>query len=643
MKRKEHLLDNWKFAYGQEKSCLEHGKKVGAIHTWNVDENLEDSWGTGWYEHELDVPKEWKNKRIWIRFSAVYHDAVVFLNEKEIGSHKNSGYTPFTLELTDAVSFSKKNILRVKANSAFSDQILPCNRSFDWANDGGMIRPAYLYTTGKSKIEELAVTAHPIITEYGGRQDGGKAEFGFTVKLTGEETERKKMEWQLDSIQAGGESCIAAGQIENVQQTAVLTERILPETRYWHFDRTNLYRLSLKLEEGETVLDEVEETFGFREFLAKKSSFFLNGEKVRLCGTEWMPGSDPAYGMAEPKEQLEKMLMCLKESNCVFTRFHWQQDEAVFDWCDRHGMLVQEEIPFWGRDPETAGEQQWNVFQEQMTEMMRAHRNHPCIIAWGVGNELDGQSEITNTYIQKAAAFTHEADKDRTANYVSNSFYGDCEMDGTSYGDIKMINEYTKTWMPDDDAFEVVGKMVRQAPEKPLVISEYGLCEPAFPGGDARRDSLFLEKMEVYRKYPQVAGTINFCLNDYRTQIGEEGEGKLRRRVHGSTDLCGNPKPSYFTVQRECAPFLVHWEEEGCRISCRADLPCYSMRGYQICLTKEDGTKQMKKIDRLDPGEEIFFAIEQIQSIAVYRENGDFAGTYSIRSNFSKQISNWKD
>ena len=67
------------------------------------------------------------------------------------------------------------------------------------------------------------------------------------------------------------------------------------------------------------------------------------------------------------------------------------------------------------------------------------------------------------------------------------------------------------------------------------------------------------------------------------------------------------------------------------------------MRGYQIYLTKEDGTKRMKKIERLDPGEEIFFAIEQIQSIAVYRENGDFVGTYNVRSNFSKQISNWRD
>lgn len=43
------------------------------------------------------------------------------------------------------------------------------------------------------------------------------------------------------------------------------------------------------------------------------------------------------------------MLLCLKESNSILTRFHWQQDDWVYDWCDRHGMLVQEEVPFWGQ------------------------------------------------------------------------------------------------------------------------------------------------------------------------------------------------------------------------------------------------------------------------------------------------------
>lgn len=39
--------------------------------------------------------------------------------------------------------------------------------------------------------------------------------------------------------------------------------------------------------------------------------------------------------------------------------------------------------------------------------------------------------------------------------------------------------------------------------------------------------------------------------------MGEEGEGRLRRRVHGSADIYGNPKPSYETVKNECAPLYI--------------------------------------------------------------------------------------
>ena len=181
-----------------------------------------------------------------------------------------------------------------------------------------------------------------------------------------------------------GKECIAAGK-------AQIPGRVLPSVNYWHFDSPCLYTLKMVLKRGEEILDRETVVFGFRELRVQGRELYLNGESVKLPGTEWMPGSDPAFGMAEPKEQLEKMLLILKESNSVLTRFHWQQDDRVFDWCDRHGMLVQEEVPFWGMRPPRAGKRQWEVFKEQMNEMVAFHRNHPSIIAWGVGNELDGQ------------------------------------------------------------------------------------------------------------------------------------------------------------------------------------------------------------------------------------------------------------
>jgi beta-glucuronidase len=79
----------------------------------------------------------------------------------------------------------------------------------------------------------------------------------------------------------------------------------------------------------------------------------------------------------------------------------------------------------------------------------------------------------------------------------------------------------------------------------PLLVSEFGLCEPAFKGGDEERSRILKERLAMYAEIPNICGYMWFSLNDYRTHCGEEGEDKLRRRIHGSTDLYGNEKPSY--------------------------------------------------------------------------------------------------
>lgn len=99
-------------------------------------------------------------------------------------------------------------------------------------------------------------------------------------------------------------------------------------------------------------IDCVDVTVGFRSLTVRNGQFVLNGETVELVGTEWMPGSDPRIGNAETKEDIARWLTLLKGCNCIFTRVHWQQDDAFFDWCDRHGMLVQEEVPLWGQPKE---------------------------------------------------------------------------------------------------------------------------------------------------------------------------------------------------------------------------------------------------------------------------------------------------
>lgn len=572
---------------------------------------------------EVEVPEEWLSVCVRLYFHSVYHDAKIYVNGELAGEHKNSGYTPFTVNISEYIK-EGKNIITVEADNRFSPDMLPVNRSFDWANDGGIIRPVELWVTGKQYIKELTITAKPVIVTKEERQDRGLGIFGIEAVVDQpEKMENLQLEWQLAKGCDGEKEIVKEGMVQ-VGATNISTENmILDDIEYWHFDAPTLYTVKVSLKKDGELLDQKEKVVGFRDFHIQGRRFFMNGEPVRVCGTEWMPGSDPMYGMAETKEQLEKMLRCLKGTNCVFTRFHWQQDDWVFDWCDRHGMMIQEEVPFWGSEPQKAGEQQLRIFKQQIGEMIKAHKHHPSIIAWGVGNELDGQCDETIQYIKDAIAYAHVLDPNRPASYVTNRVYENPAKDGTTDGDFMMINDYIGTWHGDLDQYAEWNKVVKMNPDKPMVPSEFGLCEPAFSGGDARRNEIFLEKMTCYRKYPNIAGTIYFCLNDYRTQMGEEGEGKFCQRVHGSTDLCGNPKPSYYTVSEECAPVILEKEGSQIKITCRNNLPSYTVQGYSLLVLDKENKKEIR-IPKLLPGMSWTTILEKGDvTVQIVRPNGE--------------------
>lgn len=260
-----------------------------------------------------------------------------------------------------------------------------------------------------------------------------------------------------------------------------------------------------------------------------------------------MPGSHPDYGMAEPLEHSIKRLRQLKDAGCVFTRFHWQQDDSLYDWCDENGLLVQEEIPYWGY-PKEPTPLQLEIAKQHADEMLRFHFNHPSIVCWGVGNELGGDKPATIAYVRDMVRYFKERDNRRLVNFVSNTLSrveNADKDDATLYGDIVMWNEYLGLWEPSEDIVNHILRTCRKAAGKPLVVSEFGLCEPRFQGGDPKRCRILEERITLYEKIPNICGYVWFSLNDYRTHMGEEGEDNLRRRVHGSTDLYGNEKPSY--------------------------------------------------------------------------------------------------
>ncbi len=664
--------EGWKFSLDPENIGIKQGwqitgfeqnqnktvKNVMLPHTFNVDSESEEYRGVYWYEYTFTVPNELVNKRVWFDFHGIYRDVQFWVNGKSAGSHNGAGFTSFKLDVTDFIK-SGTNKLIIRGTNEYSPQALPWDRQFDWADDGGIIRPVYLNVCEKNGIravrihqnvmieqtENVRVHQAPVMIE-------AEVSMWGNMNKTGELCDSNKETsdsfiWKYELYEGASEkkgNAVCTGEAPFDSKFSF----VINEAKLWHFDHPHLYTLcihQIRVADGQEM-DCVESTIGFRSLIAHDGQFVLNGENVQLVGTEWMPGSDPRIGNAETKEDIARWLTILKGCNCIFTRVHWQQDDAFFDWCDRNGMVVQEEVPLWGQPKEPVTHEEV-LAKAQIDEMLEAHFNHPSIIAWGVGNELDGQSTITAQYVKNMKSYILKQDHNRLMSYVSNTIWN-TPQDATALGDIIMANDYIGTWHGNKDTREEITRFWDAHRETPMVISEFGLCEPAFAGGDPRREQIFLEKMKIYRELG-INGIIWFCLNDYRTQMGEEGEGRLRRRVHGSADMYGNPKPSYETVKRECAPLYISSikavntdDNSDERISGveivianKNALPCYEAKGYHLAGFDGAGCLiSYTTLEPLKPGEtqKIFLADDQSQlaRIAIQRPNGAESISYFI-------------
>lgn len=514
------------------------GECVTIPHTWNVQPGMEDYAGTAWYSTEFEV--ETPAGKTVLYFHGAYRDCTVYVNGSVACIHSGSGYTPFEADVSHLV-VAGKNLLTVSCSNAYSDEALPHREDFDWANDGGLIRPVELLQYDAGEAEHICIES--IVTEFlpGGLADAWvNCKFDFSVSAPAQydvcvrEYKSKKVVFERSGCSG--------------------REIVFPlcGVTLWNTEDPFLYELELR-----TPASVQTRRFGVRKLEARGKKIYLNNKPIRLLAVEWMPGSNPAFGMAEPESELAKNLAMLKDLKCNFTRFHWQQDDFVYDWCDEHGLMVQEEIPYWG-SPKAAGRVQFDVAERQADEMLRYHFNHPSIVCWGVGNELGGWEKETCLYVRHMVSYFKLRDSMRLVNYVSNTVGWKSPhllhpgREATTYGDICMWNEYLGTWysVPKRGYDKVFRRVLKYCGDKPVVITEFGLCEPAHKGGDTRRIEIYREKLEYYQKY-DLAGWVYFCLNDYRTHIGETGEGRFKQRIHGSVDLCGAKKPSYAFIQAQ--------------------------------------------------------------------------------------------
>ncbi len=314
---------------------------VTVPHTWQITPDWADYMGVAWYRRSFFAAGEWANGAVRVEFEAVFHSATVWVNGEPLGKHLGKGYTAFTLDITRTLHYGEANIIAVKVDNAFNEAMLPRGGSSDWANDGGIYRPVSLLVTPKAFIERVDVDALPDIA-----QKKATLEITVVVQNLGNSALQGTIGYRVVEEDTGQivfqqNQASAVDVKPGASWTAALPAATLESPKLWHFDHPHLYRLETELDSDGRKNHASAVTFGVRSIEVSNRGFYLNGQRVFLMGVERMGGSHPDYGAAEPAQLLIHDHNDLKEPNTVFTRVHWQQDQRVLDYCDRHGILIQ--------------------------------------------------------------------------------------------------------------------------------------------------------------------------------------------------------------------------------------------------------------------------------------------------------------
>lgn len=375
--------------------------------------------GVGTYTKILDIPKELSDKRILVEFDGVYMNATVELNGHVVTRH-HYGYTPFHADLTPYVKIGKPNRLSVIVNNAAQ----PNSR---WYTGSGIYRHVDLLYAPKVHIAPWGIYA------YTSHIVNGTAFVIVETTVENHTADIKdlwvdiKIEKECDGTEAGTGRIkvhVPAGE-KSVGRVMVAVEN----ADVWDIDSPNLYKITARLTDKETVIDSDSTIFGIRTIsVDTKNGFMLNGRTVKLKGG-CVHHDNGILGAASFKDSEYRKMKVHKDNGYNAIRCaHNPPSRDMLDACDRLGLLVIDEaFDVWTMEKNVHDYSQY--FKEDWKADMKAFilrdRNHPCIIMWSTGNEVPERGGLSDGYqwAARLAAYVRELDSTRFVTNAICSFF----------------------------------------------------------------------------------------------------------------------------------------------------------------------------------------------------------------------------
>lgn len=484
--------------------------------------------GIGWYRYQLTPKDEWKGKRIVLDFQGIMLVGDVYLNGKRIGG-TDYGYLGFDIDLSKLLKWGEANEITVKA-----DTRNPNNSR--WFTGAGLYRDVNLIITDKN----LFFPRHPLfIRTQDNKEVKIKAEIINQQKLAKGQG-KAVIPVEVRILDADGK--VVAQQKNNIDFNAKWRDReyelpaiSLENTQLWSPDTPYLYTAEVTLYDNEgNIADQIKEPFGVRTIeMNPEKGLLVNGKKVLLKGYA-NHHTLGALGAAAYPRAIEKRLKLMKEFGMNHIRTsHNPYSEDFLKLCDKYGILVVDELYDKWLTQYAGGRVEWeSLWQKDIPEWVKRDRNHPSVILWSLGNELQQYSNlpfndwgVTAYKLQKE--LLHRYDDTRLTTVAMHPRYRNIETDSIP-ADLAVateVNSYNYRYMyfPGD---------MKRYPEKTFYQSEASVAAMGPNFYEMDRD--------------KVLGLAYWGAIDY---LGESMGWPIKGWNQGVFDLSLQPKPDAYFVK----------------------------------------------------------------------------------------------
>ena len=432
---------------------------VDLPHTWNARDGQDggnDYWrGTCIYRTHFAAPQfDTASHQVWIQFDGVNASAHVVLNGSPVCNH-DGGYSTFRANITELLR--DENELTVEVDNSKNDRVYPQKADFTFY--GGIYRDVSLMVVSKN---------HFTLDYFGGPG------IRITPTVQGADASVQVTTWHDGEGEVSIELLDAAGNTVATGKGPDITLTIFNAHLWNGVKDPYLYSCKARLVVNGTVEDETTTRFGVRSFkVDPKKGFFLNGKSYPLHGVS-RHQDRKGLGNAITREMHDEDMALIKEIGANTIRLaHYQHDQYFYDLCDEVGMVVWAEIPYISEHMPNGRE---NTIS-QMKELIIQNYNHPCIVCWGVSNEITISTKDKKDMLDNHRQLNdlcHEMDKTRLTTLACYAMCGPFNR-SAHITDMVSWNLYLGWYVPGFILNDLwMGFFHLCFPNRPFGYSEYG-------------------------------------------------------------------------------------------------------------------------------------------------------------------------